>query len=113
MKKTKKQTKLRPFHETIVDAIREAETFTSLETLGSLIENTKIPENHGAIITAWKEIPNMSRDLYERVLESLLAQKRTAAKKAKDNFDKLRQDIEKLLPASQRRYLRKLRKFVS
>ena len=53
MAEEKQEKPRRPFHETIVDAIR----FTSakeLELLADLIKGTKIPKNHDQIIAAWK-----------------------------------------------------------
>ena len=44
----------RPFHETIVDAIREA-TSTELHCLARLIKRTTIPKDHDVIVTAWDE----------------------------------------------------------
>jgi len=44
----------RPFHETIVDAIREA-TGTEMHCLARLIKRTVIPKDHGRISAAWQE----------------------------------------------------------
>lgn len=46
--------KLKPFHETIVVAIKDAST-TGLACLASLIKTTKIPKGHDEIIVAWNE----------------------------------------------------------
>ncbi|MBI2406212.1 MAG: hypothetical protein HYW56_02660 [Candidatus Harrisonbacteria bacterium] len=45
---------LRPFHETIVAAIRRASD-EGLECLAPLIRDTKVPEGHDAIISAWNK----------------------------------------------------------
>lgn len=43
----------RPFHETVVDAIKKAATRGDLDLLSGLIQATKIPSNHDAIVTAF------------------------------------------------------------
>ena len=47
-------TERRPFHETIVDAIRRVSVY-NLPLLADLIRETKIPKGHDEIIAAWKE----------------------------------------------------------
>jgi hypothetical protein len=44
----------KPFHEAIVDAIREM-TPANMPLLARLIKNTKIPHGHDQIIEAWEE----------------------------------------------------------
>lgn len=48
---------LRPFHETIVDAIRSVRNkdLVQLALLGNLIRGTRIPAGHDEIIAAWRE----------------------------------------------------------
>ncbi|MCX6794737.1 MAG: hypothetical protein NTY31_01990 [Candidatus Falkowbacteria bacterium] len=65
----------RPFHESIVDAISYC-PFSALDVLARLIKSTKIPQNHDAIIEAWKramEIINSDDDY--GVPESVSGQK--------------------------------------
>ncbi len=45
---------LRPFHESIVDAINRASS-AELECLATLIKATKIPKNHDKIIETWEK----------------------------------------------------------
>jgi hypothetical protein len=45
--------KRRPFHETIVDAIRRARNSDQMDCLGALIMETKISENHDEIMAQW------------------------------------------------------------
>lgn len=49
----KTATEPRPFHETVIEAIRRASS-RELECLATLIKATKIPQNHDKIISAWK-----------------------------------------------------------
>ena len=69
----------RPFHETIVDAIRLAQNVEELLLLGILIDVTKIPKNHDGILAAWN---NKWRKIGETsdsgVPQILLVQKREA-----------------------------------
>ena len=44
----------RPFHETIVQAIRLVSCPDEMDTISFLIHETKIPQNHDKIIEAWK-----------------------------------------------------------
>jgi len=74
--------KLRPFHETIVDAIRRCSSPSTGEIirLFALIEQTEIPEGHDEIIAAIDEFFGFSggeKWAYDirRVKESILAQK--------------------------------------
>ena len=84
MKKTKK---LRPFHETIIDAIQNISRAEELVLLAKLIKTTKIPKDHDKIIKAWndaeKKVFGLSGSLGVRA--SLLEQKQEAAKKKDDN----------------------------
>jgi len=43
---------LKPFHESVVDAINGADP-DELETIGNLLKRTKIPEGHAIIAAAW------------------------------------------------------------
>lgn len=43
----------KPFHESIVDAINSASSVGEMIVLGQLIEATKVPKGHQAIIEAW------------------------------------------------------------
>ena len=45
----------KPFHESIVDAIKEATNRTDMKLLEGLIKRTKIPKNHYAITLAWRQ----------------------------------------------------------
>lgn len=54
---------LKPFHESVIDAIEKAgrtedanEHTARLYLLAELICNTKIPENAGQILAAWKRV---------------------------------------------------------
>lgn len=49
------QTAGRPFHETVVDAIRNASNSSHIVCLAPLIIATSIPKNHDNIIAAWQE----------------------------------------------------------
>lgn len=72
----KPETEQRPFHETIVDAIRQASS-TQLECLATLIKATKVPKGHDEIIAAWKAMC-WGKDL--GVPASLLKQKQATTK---------------------------------
>ena len=68
---------LRPFHETIVDAINSA-SGDGLETLMALVSKTKIPANHDAIIKAFKDQKrgfNWPEEAGNDMVEILLQQK--------------------------------------
>lgn len=77
-------TEKKPFHETIVEAIRRASS-VELGCLATLIKATKIPKNHDAIIAAWNERRQAicwgGNDLH--LLADLLGQKREAEEKEK------------------------------
>jgi len=45
---------LKPFHETIVDAIYLAISSEEMTCLARLIKSTKIPKNHDEILKAWQ-----------------------------------------------------------
>lgn len=45
----------KPFHESVVDAIRNASTSTEMHLLATLIRSTNIPKGHNEIAAAWKE----------------------------------------------------------
>lgn len=106
---------LRPFHETIVDAILRCPSiisFSEIFHLFTLIEETKITEGHDAIIAAIDEYFNFPRaEKYARTLgkvkESILAQKEAMSQrkseKAGVSLDELQQETEKLLALLQDR----------
>lgn len=81
----------RPFHETIVDAIRRCSypSTGEITRLLRLIEETKIPKGHDEIIAAidaffkFPGADKWAREIRE-VKESILEQKRAAAQKADD-----------------------------
>ncbi|PKM91289.1 hypothetical protein CVU82_01675 [Candidatus Falkowbacteria bacterium HGW-Falkowbacteria-1] len=76
-------SKLKPFHESIVDAIdlcQEKDIFI----LSSILVNTKIPKNHNVIIAAWeKKIEELSCPDYD-VVDAILEQKKEAEEKSVD-----------------------------
>lgn len=67
---------LRPFHETIVDAIKGASS-QELALIATLLKKTVIPKNHSQIIKAWNEQAKAMccSDGFEGVVESLQRQK--------------------------------------
>lgn len=74
------QTKLRPFHETIVDAIEHLWSSDEAVVLAGLIKGTKIPKDHDKIAATWKRKLGefgQSEDCLD-VPASLLAQKQVA-----------------------------------
>ena len=108
-----KQLELRPFHETIVEAIEKASNLDEVGCLTELLQNTKVPQNHGAIIAAINE--NWERwlcdDGWKNYVDQLKASLRQQKKKAESeaaaakasvekksfNLDELQQETEKLL----------------
>lgn len=46
---------LKPFHDSIVDAIQRTQSGLELSRFGLLIKETKIPKGHDDIIDAWNE----------------------------------------------------------
>jgi len=71
------EPKLRPFHETIVDAMKGATLF-QLEIIIVLLETTVIPKNHDQIVTTWREqclMLEVSFNLEEKIARIILAQK--------------------------------------
>jgi len=102
----------RPFHESIVDAIRTSGC-TGLSTLLPLIRRTKIPKNHDAIAEALKEeierykagdTLDLDGNSKASILDEIEEQKKEAAtaKKSEDekksvNLDDLQGEIEKSL----------------
>lgn len=47
---------LKPFHESIVDALNDADSAADVSILGQkMIMKTKIPKNHDAIVEAWEK----------------------------------------------------------
>ena len=45
----------KPFHESVVDAIRNASLRSEMRLLATLIRSTNIPRGHEEIAAAWKE----------------------------------------------------------
>ena len=97
---------VRPFHESIVDAIRRCPSPSSGEILRLLqfIKETTIPKGHDEIIAAidhyfdFVGAGKWAREIRE-VKEHLLDQKKAATAKAKEgvNLDELQQETERLL----------------
>lgn len=84
----------KPFHETIVDAIRQCSKPTTGEIirLFEFIKKTTVPANHDAIIAAidkYFDFPGANKWAREirLVKEHLLAQKQAAKNKKNDSFD--------------------------
>ena len=74
----------RPFHESVVDAIRRA-SYTDLICLGMLLKETKIPNGHDEIISEW-DLREGDLNVFVPLLgvtTSLLEQKREAEEKEK------------------------------
>ncbi|MBI2482262.1 MAG: hypothetical protein HYV76_01730 [Candidatus Vogelbacteria bacterium] len=97
------QVATRPFHETILEAIRQASS-TELKCLATLIKATKVPKGHDEIVAVWNERRKAmcwdDEDL--GVPANLLEQKQANAKKTEGekkgiNLDDLQQETEKLL----------------
>ncbi len=81
---TTEQVAKRPFHETIVEAIRHA-SISDLQCLAVLIKATKIPAGHDEIIAAWNKAAWPGHTLHDDygVPADLLEQKQEATEKAK------------------------------
>lgn len=89
-----KKVERRPFHETVVDIIAKC-WHEDEEFLAELINATKIPKNHDAIIAAWQQFQEkLTRstppgeeqhkgDDYYGVIEILREQKQEAEAEAK------------------------------
>ncbi len=76
----------RPFHESIVDAIRRA-SYSDMRCLGKLIEETNIPKGHDEILSAWaRRDGELIREMSELgdVEDGLHEQKREAEKKEEE-----------------------------
>jgi len=85
--------KWRPFHETILEAIRrmsgDTDCTESADILAGLIMSTKIPKGHDEIIATWKEHLHLIRyadkndedENYMGVPASVLEQKEATEKK--------------------------------
>ncbi|MFH1170201.1 MAG: hypothetical protein V1704_01435 [Candidatus Vogelbacteria bacterium] len=76
------QTGLRPFHETIVEAIEQIWSSEEAGVLARLIKRTKISKDHDKIVTTWKRKLGefgQSED-YLDVPANLLEQKKEAEK---------------------------------
>ncbi|OGB73324.1 hypothetical protein A3K24_00380 [candidate division Kazan bacterium RIFCSPHIGHO2_01_FULL_44_14] len=65
----------KPFHESVVDFINQADCLATLKDIAALIAITKIPENHRTIAVALndklKELGNRDGDLISGVAISL------------------------------------------
>lgn len=101
---------LRPFHETIVEAIRRA-SLRNLMCLATLIKATKIPKGHKEIIEAWnarcKEVFSEDFDVTDNLLDQKLAtaEKRAAEKAGgEEKKSELRKEIEELFDSVQSHY---------
>jgi len=104
------QTKRLPFHETVVNAIRNCNPSPStghILQLFNLIKETNIPKGYDEIVAAIDDYFNFpgatkwAREIRE-VKENLLEQKRVSIEKSGDdkksiNLDDLQQEVEKLL----------------
>lgn len=104
---------LRPFHETIVDAIERVDCTRELALLSLLIKETEIPKGHEKIIVTWRNRCEQLGDgdqgidpEISGVPVNLLAQKQVAEAKAAEksgcekksvNLDELQRETEKLL----------------
>ena len=72
----KTQLKLKPFHESVVDAINCAGV-ADLHVLAELIKRTKIPKNHDAIALEWADRRKKHRiNIEYGVVCSVMAQKK-------------------------------------
>lgn len=69
----------RPFHESVVDAIKRSYR-VELHHLALLIKETSIPRGHDEVIAAWRKASDAD-DLYG-VVTNLLKQKEEAEEKA-------------------------------
>ncbi|MBI2097598.1 MAG: hypothetical protein HYT46_01540 [Candidatus Vogelbacteria bacterium] len=81
------QTELRPFHETVVEAIARVNSYDELNSIANLIKATKIPKGHDEIVMAWDQrLQGMGCGKHEDrgVPANLLAQKQAAEKAADD-----------------------------
>lgn len=73
----------RPFHETVVEGIEKLPECSDMEFLNFLLQNTKIPNNHDAILSAYKKCCVFMGDIADLdVLDSIFEQKREAAAEA-------------------------------
>jgi len=72
---------VKPFHESIIDAINACSSVSDLGTLADLIITTKIPKDHDVIISAFKEkMKDLDRLTDFGVEESVLEQKKEQEK---------------------------------
>ena len=90
MQKEQEVKQRRPFHETIIEAIRHASS-NEMVCLAELIKATKIPKGHEEIIVAWMQrlqeigYPNFNLDVTADLLEQKQeAEKKEEEKKAKE-----------------------------
>lgn len=66
----------RPFHLSIVEAIRRARDAQTLSVLASLINDTEIIINHDEIVEAWKEkLVELGHEVTFSIVNGVLAQK--------------------------------------
>lgn len=72
-------SELKPFHESIINIIDSCFE-EDLHLLANIIQSTKIPANHDAIITAWRKKAEEFSFLDYDVAKSILEQKRECQK---------------------------------
>ena len=78
------QSTLKPFHESIVDAIHRMDGIPAAMAISALIKETAIPKGHDAIVDAWREeIEKIPCAGNYGVPGSVLAQKKAAEAKPK------------------------------
>jgi len=66
----------KPFHVSIVDAIKQARDAHELSILAALINHTKIPMNHDTIVEAWNaKLAELGHAVTFSIVESVMAQK--------------------------------------
>lgn len=104
-------TNLRPFHESIVEAIRRCDPSPSkgeILRLFEMIKETKIPKGHDeiiAVIDKFFDFPGGEKWArhVRLVKESVLAQKQVASQKSEKksvSLEELQQEAEKLMTMS-------------
>jgi hypothetical protein len=86
------ESTLKPFHESVVDAINRATIRNELGVLAMLISETKIPKGHDAIVEAWtakcQELGyNDPLDVSDGVLAQKHVEEAKAAEKAAEKVN--------------------------
>ena len=68
---------LRPFHESIIEAIDRAQTPKEFQILAYLLKKTDIRKNHNSIASTWRgcSLEVLDEDDFSDVAKSVLAQK--------------------------------------